>query len=201
MNGKSLLFRAVCLAVTAFLFSLFGPAAQAQVTSSAITGRVADGKGEVLPGATVVAIHEPSGTKYGSVTNEQGLYTIPAVRVGGPYKVTVSFVGFNEQSQENIFANLGTAANVNFELKDGSTDLAEVIVTGAGSDIFSSDRTGAATTFNKGLISSLPYTRPYTERHYQIQCVQQWPLFRRAGQPLQQLHHRRFRVQQRFRSW
>lgn len=156
MNGKSLLFRAVCLAVTALLFSLFGPAAQAQVTSSAITGRVADGKGEVLPGATVVAIHEPSGTKYGSVTNEQGLYTIPAVRVGGPYKVTVSFVGFNEQSQENIFANLGTAANVNFELKDGSTDLAEVIVTGAGSDIFSSDRTGAATTFNKGLITSLP---------------------------------------------
>lgn len=156
MNGKSLLFRAVCLGLIAFLFSLSGPAANAQVTSSAISGRVADSKGEVLPGATVVAIHEPSGTKYGSVTNEQGLYTIPAVRVGGPYKVTVSFVGFNEQAKDNIFANLGTAANVNFDLKDGSTELAEVIVTGAGSDIFSSDRTGAATTFNKGLITSLP---------------------------------------------
>jgi hypothetical protein len=156
MNGKSLLFRAAGLSLVVLLLSLLSPSVQAQVTSSAITGRVADSKGDVLPGATVVAIHVPSGSKYGSITNEQGLYTIPAVRVGGPYTVTVSFVGFSEQSQENIFANLGTAANVNFELKDGGTQLSEVVVTGAGSDIFSSDRTGAATTFNKGLITSLP---------------------------------------------
>ncbi|MCF2502906.1 carboxypeptidase regulatory-like domain-containing protein [Dyadobacter sp. CY107] len=156
MNGKSLLFRAASLALVVFLLSLFSPDVRAQVTSSAITGRVADSKGDVLPGATVVAIHVPSGSKYGSVTNDQGLYTIPAVRVGGPYTVTVSFVGFSDKSQDNIFANLGTAANVNFDLQDGSTELSEVIVTGAGSDIFSSDRTGAATTFNKGLLTSLP---------------------------------------------
>ncbi|MEO6285053.1 MAG: carboxypeptidase regulatory-like domain-containing protein [Dyadobacter sp.] len=156
MNGKSLLSRAAGLSLVVLLLSLLSPSVQAQVTSSAITGHVADSKGEVLPGATVVAIHVPSGSKYGSITNEQGLYTIPAVRVGGPYTVTVSFVGFSDQAQENIFANLGTAANVNFDLKDGGTQLSEVIVTGAGSDIFSSDRTGAATTFNKGLITSLP---------------------------------------------
>ncbi|MCE7066811.1 carboxypeptidase regulatory-like domain-containing protein [Dyadobacter sp. CY326] len=156
MNQKSLLFRAAGLALVVFLLTLFGPNVQAQVTSSAITGRVADSKGDVLPGATVVAIHVPSGSKYGSITNEQGLYTIPAVRVGGPYTVTVSFVGYNDKSQENIYANLGTAANVNFDLQDGGTELSEVVVTGAGSDIFSSDRTGAATTFNKGLLTSLP---------------------------------------------
>ncbi|QRR01701.1 TonB-dependent receptor [Dyadobacter sandarakinus] len=156
MNGKSLLFKAACCALVIFLLSFLAPGAMAQVTSSAITGRVADSKGDVLPGATVVAVHVPSGSKYGSITNEQGLYTIPAVRVGGPYTVTVSFVGFSDKSQENIFANLGTAANVNFDLQDGSNQLSEVVVTGAGSDIFSSDRTGAATTFNKGLITSLP---------------------------------------------
>ncbi|WP_031525610.1 TonB-dependent receptor [Dyadobacter crusticola] len=156
MNGKSLLFKAACCTLVTLLLTIFGPDVSAQVTSSAITGRVTDSKGDALPGATVVAIHTPSGTRYGSVTNDQGLYTIPAVRVGGPYSVTVSFVGFNDKSQENIYANLGTSANVNFDLQDGSTDLSEVVVTGAGSDIFSSDRTGAATTFNKGLLGSLP---------------------------------------------
>jgi outer membrane receptor protein involved in Fe transport len=156
MDRKSLLFRAALFTLFVLSLSFLGGQVNAQVTSSAIAGRVADSKGEVLPGATVVAIHVPSGTKYGSITNEQGFYTIPAVRVGGPYTVTVSFVGFNDQAQENIFANLGTAANVNFSLKDGGTELSEVVVTGSGSDIFSSDRTGAATTFNKGQLQSLP---------------------------------------------
>ncbi|SEI76269.1 Carboxypeptidase regulatory-like domain-containing protein [Dyadobacter koreensis] len=156
MNLKSLLFRTACCTLFAILLSLVSGQVQAQVTSSAISGQITDSKGETLPGATVVAIHVPSGSRYGSITNEKGLYTIPAVRVGGPYNVTVTFIGFSDQTKENIYANLGTVANVDFVLKDGGTQLEEVVVTGSGSDIFSSDRTGAATTFNKGLITSLP---------------------------------------------
>ena len=130
-----------------------------RVTSSAITGIVTDNKNEGLPGATVVATHVPSGSQYGTVTNESGRYTIPAVRVGGPYKVTVTYVGYSEQARENIFANLGTAANVNFTMQNEGTQLQEVTVTTNRGDVFSSDRTGAATTItSEQLRSCLLYT-------------------------------------------
>jgi hypothetical protein len=127
-----------------------------QVTSSSISGIVTDGAGESLPGATVVAVHIPSGSKYGTMTDINGKYVMPSVRVGGPYKVTVSFVGFKEQTKEGIIANLGTTANVNFKLSDNSASLDEVVVRSTRSDVFSSDRTGAATTIGKEAINALP---------------------------------------------
>jgi hypothetical protein len=127
-----------------------------QVTSSSITGIVTDGAGEGLPGATVVATHVPSGSKYGTVTDVNGRYAIPSVRVGGPYKVSVTFVGFKDQTKEGIIANLGTSANVNFKLSDNSTSLDELVVKSDKSDVFSSGRTGAATTIGKDAITSMP---------------------------------------------
>ncbi len=145
-----MLFGSMLLALVNFTNS------QAQVTSSAINGVVKDTKGEGLPGATVIAIHTPSGTRYGTVTNATGLYTFPNVRIGGPYTITVTFVGFKEQVTENIAANLGTASDVNFKLVDESTSLNEVIVTTNRSDIFSSDRTGASVSFNRETINTTP---------------------------------------------
>ncbi|WP_243406341.1 TonB-dependent receptor [Siphonobacter curvatus] len=129
---------------------------QAQVTTSSITGQVSDAKGEGLPGASIVAIHIPSGSRYGTVTNNAGRYTLPAVRVGGPYRVTVTFVGYKEKSEEGLYANLGTAANLDITLSDESQQLSEVVVSGARSDIFSSERTGAATTVSKDVLAALP---------------------------------------------
>ncbi len=137
------------------IFIITGNQSYAQVTSSAINGRVTDTKGENLPGATVIAIHEPSGTRYGTTTNSEGLYNLPTVRVGGPYKVTVSFIGYAEQSANNIFANLGAAATINIQLSDGGTQLTEVTVQGTR-DGFTGQRTGAATAFNARQILTLP---------------------------------------------
>ena len=103
-----------------------------------------------------MAIHQPSGTRYGAVTNSAGVYNMPNVRVGGPYAISVSYVGFKEERKENIFAALGTTANTNFKLADEGTNLNEVVVSSSRSEIFSSDRTGAASAFNREAVNTIP---------------------------------------------
>ena len=128
----------------------------AQVTTSSIYGIVTDQKGEGLVGATVVATHTPSGTRYGSATNAQGRYTLPAVRVGGPFTITVSYTGFEAQSLENVYTSLGSGTNADFSLQESGTLLSEATVTATRGDIFSKDRTGAATSFSAQTIGSIP---------------------------------------------
>lgn len=125
------------------------------VTTSGITGVVTEANGEPLPGANVVATHLPSGTRYGAVSNLEGKYSIPGMRVGGPYRVSVSFIGYSTQEVENIVLSLGTFSNVNVVLAEEGTELTEVVVTAEGS-VFSSERTGASTSINNNTISKLP---------------------------------------------
>lgn len=131
-------------------------AAWSQVTTSSISGIVTDDKGEPLPGATVVATHTPSGTTYGTATQASGIYNIPGMRIGGPYTVKISFIGYKEQVTENVFLSLGVATDVKGKLVDQSTELAEIIVTSDRNDIFSSDRTGATASFNRDALNRLP---------------------------------------------
>ncbi len=137
-------------------FMLCGLNAFAQVTTSTITGLVTDSNGEGLIGATVVATHTPSGTRYGTATNALGRYTLPAVRVGGPFTLTVTYTGFEQATREGVYTNLGTAANVDFTLKEAGAALEEVVISATRNDIFSSERTGAATTFSKSVINAVP---------------------------------------------
>lgn len=150
-SRQTLSFLGICLAV------LFGMnQAKAQVTSSTVTGLVVDNKGEALPGATVVAIHEPSGSRYGTTTNASGRYTLIGVRVGGPFKITATFVGFQDQVKDGIYTNLGTSSDVNFQLTDASSQLSEVVITGNQNGVFSSNRTGAAASYGRETINTIP---------------------------------------------
>src|SRR5262249_38718362 len=87
------------------------------VTTAAITGGVKDAQGGVVPGASVTAVHEPSGTTYEAVTQADGRYTIPGMRVGGPYKISAALSGFSTEVKENVTLNLGVAQDAEFTLK------------------------------------------------------------------------------------
>jgi len=128
----------------------------AQVTTSSLTGIVTDTNGEALVGATIVATHTPSGTTYGTATRADGRYVIPGMRIGGPYTVTISFIGYKGQEVQDVYLSLGVAANINAKLIEETTQLNEIIVSGVKNDIFSSDRTGAAASFGKENLNSLP---------------------------------------------
>ena len=141
------------------LLLVVGVSGFAQVTTSTISGIVKTEKGETLPGATVQVVHVPTGTKYGASTNLSGKYVVPAVRVGGPYKVIVSFVGFNQNEQSDVNTSLGVTTNIDVVLVESSTSLKEVVVTGGGrNSTFSKERTGASQQFSRRELQAIPIT-------------------------------------------
>jgi hypothetical protein len=142
------------LVIFAFITTL-GAWAQG-VTTSSINGLVTDQQGGPIPGANVIAIHQPSGTEYGVATNSNGRFNIPNMRVGGPYKITVSFVGNETMTYEGISLKLGEPYALNVKMKEGGVDLNEVIVTGAQDKLMNSDRNGATTSIDNRQIMTLP---------------------------------------------
>lgn len=157
MSKNLLQLRVALLLLGCLLLILFiGSGAMAQgVTTSSINGVVTDSKGGELPGATVIAVHTPSGTRYGITTNEKGRYTFPAVRIGGPYVITVSFVGFQEQKRTIQSADLGTPVVANFTLAEEGQQLSEIVVTAPGG-IIDSERNGASTNIKRESFERLP---------------------------------------------
>lgn len=135
---------------------LAGTLAYAQVTTSSMNGRVADEKGEPVVGAAVVATHEPSGTVYGAIVNQNGQYTINGMRSGGPYKVEVSSVGYNAIVFKDVTLQLAETYNLNATLKESTEFLEQVVVVGTAKSKFSNERTGAATNIDNSQIASLP---------------------------------------------
>ena len=126
------------------------------VTTSAMTGVVQDSAGNPIAGAHVAAVHVPSGTQYSSTTLSNGRFTIPGMRVGGPYRVTVSMVGYRRVVQDNINLTLGVAADLQFVMGQVSVELEAITVSGRADPTFSSERSGAATSVTTEQISALP---------------------------------------------
>ncbi|WP_368411162.1 TonB-dependent receptor [Pontibacter coccineus] len=136
----------------------------AQVTTSSVSGSVKDSKGEALIGATVRATHQPSGTTYGAVTNTEGRFNIANTRIGGPYTIEVSYIGYQPMSFTNITLQLGRPYVLDATMSDGGTQLSEVTVTADQSSVFNAQRTGAATNVSTEQIATLPtVTRSLTD--------------------------------------
>ena len=131
--------------------------ALAQVTTSSLAGKVTldDANGEEVIGATIQAIHEPSGTRYAAVTNTSGRFTIQGMRTGGPYSVTVSYIGFQPKTVKGVNLQLGETYNLSVWLSEDANELAEVVVSGKASK-FAAEKTGASTNINSSQIQNLP---------------------------------------------
>lgn len=150
---KSLLLRLV-LVIVAFVGITFS--VNAQVTTSSMTGTIKDDKG-TLPGASIKATHIPTGTVYTVSTNNDGRFTIGGMRVGGPYTVEISFVGYKAEKQTEIYLKLGEPYLLNVTLLDNSSTLSEVKVVGQSNNtIMNSSRNGTSTVISKAQIQSLP---------------------------------------------
>jgi len=119
------------------------------VTTASIFGRVVDNAGNPLPGANVVATHVPSGTIYGTTSRADGEYNLPNLRVGGPYTVTVSFVGYVKQEYSDIYLQVSQSLRQDFRMVEEAVRVPEVQVTGERSAILSAGRTGAATSLTR----------------------------------------------------
>ena len=142
------------IAVVAAMF--VAVSAFAQVTTSSLGGRIVDNAGEPVIGAAVVATHEPSGTNYGVVTNEDGRYAIQGMRSGGPYKVEISCLGYQTVINTDITLLLGEPYALNASLNEDKEMLSEALVVAQAASKFAGDKTGAATNISSRQMESLP---------------------------------------------
>lgn len=131
-------------------------AANAQVTTSGMNGTVVDQNGQPLVGATVIAVHTPSGTQYGAVTDKNGNYNLQGLRTGGPYSVTFSFVGYQSVEFPGLMLSLGQTLKRDAFLKDSQELEAVVIKADGKNSSMNVNRAGAVTSISNEQIELMP---------------------------------------------
>ena len=143
--------------LTFFVAMIASISLMAQVTTSSISGKITDNNKGVLPGATVVATHTPSGAQYYAVADASGNYRLLNIRPGGPYTIEYRMVGFQTVKQEGVSATLGETKILNIRMNEEAIGLGEVTVSAeAISNGMDSDRAGATTAINNEQITALP---------------------------------------------
>ncbi|HYC59563.1 MAG TPA: carboxypeptidase regulatory-like domain-containing protein [Thermoanaerobaculia bacterium] len=132
----------------------FAPMTLAQTTTGNISGTVS-ASGEALPGVTIEAVHVPTGTRYDTVSGANGRFTIPNVRVGGPYRITANLEGFRPFEATGVSIALGATAEVpvNMQL---STVSEAITVTAVADDVINPNRTGSSSAVSEDQIEQLP---------------------------------------------
>lgn len=141
------------------VFMMAGMFTYAQVTTSLVTGTIRDENNRPVNGGNVVLVHEPSGTRYVARTNSEGVYTLPNVRVGGPFRIVVTAPGKGEVRQSDIFTSLGNSSTVDLVIGGASSrvsSLQEVRVTATRNPIINSKSTGASSTLGREAVNRIP---------------------------------------------
>lgn len=132
------------------------------VTTGSLGGVVTSETGDALPGANIVVVHEPTGTKYGASSRVTGAYNIPNMRIGGPYTITASLVGYRGESTREVYLNIGQELRVDFRLVEEAIQGQEVLVTAESDPVLNSGRTGAVTYVDRDAVKELPSVKRST---------------------------------------
>ncbi|MBR3303008.1 MAG: TonB-dependent receptor [Bacteroidales bacterium] len=138
------------------LSMLVAVSAFAQVTTSSMSGRVTEKDGTPVAGATVIATHTPSGTKYYATTDSYGNYRIPNMRVGGPYDVEASLLGYGEIKTSNAHLRLGENFVRNLVMNEEAVALDAITITAGVNPLLNSDKNGASTNVSSAQLRQLP---------------------------------------------
>ena len=129
--------------------------AMAQITTSSVSGKIT-ANGEDVIGATIKAVHQPSGTVYRAVTNMDGRYSIQGMRPGGPYVLEVTYVGYKNKQVKGISLSLGQNTVLNETLAEDAAQLEDVVVVADRNNNMRTDRAGATTSINADQIEAVP---------------------------------------------
>lgn len=160
MKKKLLLF------LFALTISMFG---YSQVTTSTLKGIVKDKDGPML-GAEVLVIHEPTGTKNGTITQDNGRFLLPNLRVGGPYTILVKFVGYQPVELKDVYLKLGETKNVEIFLKESASTLDEIVIKVKDDlKIAAKDKNGPVTSIGKNELEALPSITRSAEDFYRLE--------------------------------
>lgn len=152
----SLLQRAALLAAFVLVATVHGQG----LTTSAISGFVTDPQGKPVAAASVSVLHEPSGTRSSAVTRTNGQYDLSGLRVGGPYTVTVKADGYSEESQREIYLDLGETSPVNVSLAaSGVVKMETLKVEADRNPIFGAAKISTGSTFSIADVEQLPSIR------------------------------------------
>ena len=146
-------FKSILLAVTALIASTV---AYAQVTTASLAGKVSDSQDAAIPGATVIAVHVPSGTQYYGLSNTEGLFNINGMRSGGPYTVEIACLGYQSVKYTDVTLQLAEVYSLDVTLSDDVQALNEAIVISSAASKFSTEKTGAATNISNREIVNMP---------------------------------------------
>ena len=146
-------FKAMLLSLAAMFLAV---SAYAQVTTASLGGKVTDAKGEAIPGATVVAVHTPSGSQYYGLTNAEGRYNINGMRSGRPYSVEISCLGYRKVNYTDVTLQLAEVFSLDASLTDDSEMLSEAVVISTASSKFPTEKTGAATNISNREMMGMP---------------------------------------------
>jgi hypothetical protein len=144
------------LVLSLLMVFLTGITVYSQVTTSGINGKVTGANNESLPGVTIIATNTQSGTTSGVITNADGRYSLQGLRTGGPYRIEMSYIGFQKAVYNDVYLKLGENYVLDANLKETTEQIGEVIVSATSISNMKSDRAGAITSMSKEMISATP---------------------------------------------
>ena len=139
-----------------FLFFLSAIVFSQVLTTGSLNGIVKGGDGQALEGANVLAKHIPSGTSSGGTTRSDGSFNIPNLKVGGPYIITASFIGYSDGENPGVYVSIGENKTIDFTLSTKAIELSDVLVV-VTKDI---NKMGSGTQHNEQVISNMPTVVP-----------------------------------------